>query len=206
MRNLIYFFLLAMMSTVLAQNPMSISEANALKEMVKSRALTTKTIHSDFIQYKHLDFLENDIITKGKLTFKIPNSVKWEYTEPFKYAVIFKNESLFINDEGNKSEIDIGSSKMLKQLNTLIIKSVKGDMFDETEFDITYLKNEKEYLIQFKPKDVKLSQYIVAFHISFNEEGHVEQVKMIEPTGDFTKIVFSNKTLNNPVSDAVFNN
>lgn len=205
MRNIIYFFLLSV-SIVLGQNPMSTSEANALKEMVKSRALTTKTISSDFTQYKHLDFLENDIVTKGKLTFKSPNSIKWEYTEPFKYAVIFKNESLFINDEGNKSEIDIGSSKMFKQLNTLIIKSVKGDMFDDTEFDITYLKKDSEYLIQFKPKDGKLSKYIIAFHISFNEEGDVEQVKMIEPSGDFTKIVFSNKTLNNPVSDAVFNN
>lgn len=205
MRKLVYFFLLSI-ATMQAQVPMSTSESNALKEMVKSRALTTKTISSDFTQYKHLDFLENDIVTKGKLTFKTPNSVKWEYTEPFKYAVIFKNESLFINDEGNKSEIDIGSSKMFKQLNTLIIKSVKGDMFDEAEFDITYLKKDAEFLIQFKPKDGKLSKYIIAFHISFNEEGDVEQVKMIEPSGDFTKIVFSNKTLNNPVSDAVFNN
>ena len=205
MRNLVYFFLFSVM-IIQGQTPMSTSEANALKETVKSLALTTKTIQSDFIQYKHLDFLENDIVTKGKLTFKSPKSVKWEYNEPFKYSVIFKNEFLLINDGGNKREIDIGSSKMFKQLNKLIIKSVKGDMFDDNEFDIAYFKKDKSYIVHFYPKDKKTSKYISVFHISFSKVGDVEQVKMIEPSGDFTKIIFSNKILNNPIKDAVFNN
>ncbi|MBQ0741119.1 outer membrane lipoprotein carrier protein LolA, partial [Aquimarina celericrescens] len=83
---------------------MSIAEINALKEKVKTHAIETKTISSDFTQYKHLDFLSNDIITTGKLAFKTPNMVKWEYIKPFKYSVIFKNETLYINDEGNKNK------------------------------------------------------------------------------------------------------
>jgi len=62
---------------------MNSAEADALKSVVKQQAKTTKTITSAFTQYKHMDFLSNDIITKGNLHFKAPNLVKWSYTDPF---------------------------------------------------------------------------------------------------------------------------
>ncbi|TYB78594.1 LolA family protein [Bizionia myxarmorum] len=185
---------------------MSTDEANALKNLVKQQAKTTKTITSDFVQYKHMDFLSNDIVTKGNLHFKAPNLVKWAYLEPFVYSVIFKNDQLYINDEGKKSNIDMSSSKLFKQLNGLIINSVKGDMFDAEEFTIEYFKMGGNSLVYFKPKEKKSAAFIEAFHLTFNAKGEVEIVKMIEPSGDYTKIVFSNKVLNNQISDALFNN
>ncbi len=142
MRKLVYILFFTVFATQ-AQTQMSTQEAAALKTKVKALASTTQTISSDFIQYKHLDFLDNDIETSGKLAFKAPDLVKWEYLDPFKYAVLFKDETLFINDEGNKSNVDIGSNKMFKQLNKLIISSVKGDMFDEAEFTIEYFHKDK---------------------------------------------------------------
>ena len=118
------FILILFCTTIMAQTPLNDSESKTLIKRVKDKALTTKTILSDFTQYKHLDFLTNDIITNGKLSFKAPDLVKWEYTNPYSYSVIFKNETLYINDEGNKSEVNIGSSKLFKQLNNLIIKSI----------------------------------------------------------------------------------
>ena len=205
MRNLLYAILFVSTS-VYAQTPLSTADANTLITLVKGRAITTKTILSNFTQYKHLDFLTNDIVTKGKLTFKSPDLIKWEYKDPYNYSVIFKNETLYVNDEGNKSEMDIGSSKLFKQLNNLIINSVKGNMFDDAEYDISYFKLKDQYLVHFKPKDKKFAKYISNFHITFNHEGDVDALKMIESSGDFTKIVFSNKTLNKPVDNAVFNN
>lgn len=205
MRNLAYlcFFIVVSLQ---AQTKMTLAEATALKETVKSQATTTKTITSDFVQNKHLDFLSNDIITKGSLAFKVPNMIKWEYVDPFKYSVVFKNDMLYINDEGNKSDIDLGSNKMFKQLNTLIIKSVKGDMFDENEFDIEYYNKDNNSLVYFSPKDKKFAKYIKAFHITFNKKGDVIALKMIEPSGDYTKITFTNKILNSPLDDALFTN
>ena len=111
MRNIVYLLFLTVFATQ-AQTQMNTLEAKALKAKVKTLASSTKTISSEFVQYKHLDFLDNDIETSGKLAFKAPDLVKWEYLDPFKYSVLFKNETLFINDEGNKSNVDIGSNKM----------------------------------------------------------------------------------------------
>lgn len=195
-----------MVFSLQAQTKMTVAEAEVLKDKVKNHALTIQTISSDFTQYKHLDFLDNDIVTSGKLAFKSPDLVKWEYIKPFKYSVIFKNEQLLINDEGNKSNIDIGSSNTFKQLNKLIISSVKGDMFDDTEFTIEYYKTSNTSIVYFSPKNKQFAEFIKTFHITFNTQGDVTEVKMIEPSGDFTKIVFTNKQLNKTLADAVFTN
>lgn len=203
MRNILYI-LFFIVSTVHSQQKMNTVEANALKEKVKIQAAQTETITSDFVQYKHLDFLANDIITKGNLNFKTPNMVKWSYVDPFVYSVIFKDENLYINDEGQKSDVNLSSSKLFKQLNKLIVNSVKGDMFDDKEFDISYFKTATTSDVHFVPLNNKISKYIKAFHIQFNNKGDVIEIKMIEPSDDYTKILFSNRILNKTVSDAVF--
>lgn len=203
MRKLVYLLFLMVLAGQ-AQTQMSATEASALKAKVKALAFSTETISSDFVQYKHLDFLDNDIETAGKLAFKAPDLVKWEYVNPFKYSVLFKDEKLYINDEGNKSDINIGSNKMFKQLNKLIINSVKGDMFDDAEFNIDYFNLGNNSLVHFSPKDKKFAKYIKTFHITFNEKGDVVEVKMIEPSEDYTKIVFTNKVLNQTIDETVF--
>ncbi|OMP31451.1 outer membrane lipoprotein carrier protein LolA [Mangrovimonas sp. DI 80] len=203
MRNLLYI-LFFVVGTVQAQTKMTSSEAKALKEKVKALALTTNSIVSDFTQYKHMDFLSEDIVTKGNMAFKSPDLLKWAYEEPFKYQVIFKNETLYIDDEGKKSNVDLGSNKMFKELNALIVKSVKGDMFDDQAFDISYFKVDHHDEVYFAPKDTRFSKFIKTFQITFNEQGDVVQVKMVEPSGEYTKIVFSNKVLNAPLDDKMF--
>lgn len=187
-----------------AQTKMTPVEANALKTNVKQQAEATETITSDFTQYKHLDFLSDDIESKGKLAFKAPDRVKWEYVEPFAYSIIFKNKTLYINDQGNKSNMDVGGNKIFTQLNQLITASIRGDLFDDDQFAISYFKQEGNSLVQFKPKDAQFAEFIKDFHLTFNTSGEVVEVKMIEPSDDYTLIVFSDRKTNQPLSDADF--
>ena len=183
------------------------SEVATFKQNVKTTADKTKTIISNFIQNKHLDFLSNDIETSGNMFFKAPNLIKWEYTKPYKYSVIFKSNKLLIDDDGKKSDVNISSSKLFSRLNKLIVNSVSGNMFDDNEFDISYFKTDKNYLIKFISKDKNLSKYIQAFELHFTINDYsVEQVKMIEPSGDYTKIEFKNRKHNKVISDEVFAN
>jgi outer membrane lipoprotein carrier protein len=201
---LTFSILLGITVNTYAQQTLSKQESQTLKENVVKKSETTSSIISSFKQYKHLDFLSKDIVSSGKLTFKAPNTIKWEYKTPFKYSVIFKDDQLLINDNGDKSEIDLSANKAFKQLNNLIIKSVKGDMFDESQFDISYAKD-KNYVVKFNPKDKDLKSFISSFEITFDKNSFdVLSVKMLENSEDYTLIKFIDQKLNNPVSDAVF--
>lgn len=201
---LLSFFIV---NIALAQVPLTDSEIQNLKEKVIATANNTHTISSDFVQKKHLSFLTNDIETIGKLHFKAPDWIRWEYTDPYAYSVVFKNEKLHINDEGNKNEIDLAANKMFQSMNKLMANSIKGDLFDTTAFEIAYFRDNKNYLVQFVPKDENLKPYIHAFELTFNQkDGNVLSVKMIEPSEDYTHIIFKNRQINTAVADAIFDN
>lgn len=209
MRNfyfLIYFLFVG--SLLMAQETsMNPTEVSAFKQKVIDASQSTKTITSDFDQFKHLDFLANDVKTSGKMVFKAPNQVKWAYTKPYQYNVVFTEDQLLINDGGTKSKVDIGNSKLFKKLNELIVNSVKGNMFSDADFDVTFLKSAKYNKAVFIPKDKKIAEYIASFELLFNrDDAQVYEVKMIEPSKDFTQIIFSNRILNSGIDDSVFSN
>ena len=209
MRNLLFLVvLIAHTSLLLAQeSKMNNTEIAEFKAKINETSKATTTIQSNFTQYKHLDFLSNDITTQGKMAFKVPNMVKWEYTEPFKYSIIFKDDKLIINDSGTKSNMDLGNSALFRKLNQLIVNSVKGNLFQDSDFTMSYFKSQNYYKVIFIPKDEKIKSYIASFILFFDKEkADVLEVKMVEPTNDFTRIVFTDRLINKPLDNEVFSN
>ena len=208
MHKFIFTFILLITSFSQAQDvEMSASEISIFKNQIREISKSTTTIKTDFVQFKHLDFLTSDIETSGNMAFKTPNLVKWEYTYPYEYSVIFKNDHLLINDGCTKSDIKMGSSRLFKKLNELIINSVTGDMFDDEEFEVSYFKANDYNKVIFKTKDKKLAKLIDIFKLHFSkEDGAVLEVKMVEPSKDYTRIVFSNRVVNSEINDEVFTN
>ncbi len=209
MRNLLFLVvLIAHTSLLLAQeSKMNNTEIAEFKAKINETSKATTTIQSNFTQYKHLDFLSNNITTQGKMAFKVPNMVKWEYTEPFKYSIIFKDDKLIINDSGTKSNMDLGNSALFKKINQLIVNSVKGNLFQDSDFTMSYFKSSKYYKVIFIPKDEKIKSYIASFILFFDkQQADVMEVKMVEPTNDYTRIVFSDRLINKPLDNEVFTN
>lgn len=186
---------------------MSAAEATAFKNSVNATAKNTKTLTADFVQYKHMDFLSKDMETSGKMSFKGPNKLLWQYTKPYQYSIVFKDNKIAINDAGKKKNMNAGGSKMFGKLAKLIVGSVNGNMFDDKEFTISYFKSKDHNITKLVPKDKAIKKYIKQMELYFDKKSNmVSEVKMIEPSNDYTRIVFKNKAVNTPVPDSVFNN
>ena len=200
----IIVFLFFINSFFAQETRMNAAEVAKFKNTVEKEAKLIKSIKTDFIQYKHLDFLSNDIETSGKMTFKAPNLLNWQYTKPYEYSIVFKNNKVYINDQGKKSTVD---GKMFEKINKLIVGSVSGNMFDDNEFTISYFKTKDFYITKLVPKTVTIKKYIKEVELYFPvNDPTVAQVKLIEPSNDYTKIVFKNKVINAKVDDSAFNN
>ncbi len=201
-------FLFFMTETFFAQEQkMSSSEIANFKVMIEKESKTIKTIKTDFVQYKHMDFLSKDIETSGKMSFKTPNLLNWQYTKPYTYSIVFKNNKIYINDQGKRNVIDAGSSKMFEKINKMIVGSISGTMFDDKEFTISYFKTKDFYITKLIPKTKDIQKYINQIELYFLlNDVTVSQVKLNEPSGDYTKIFFKNKALNAKIDDSVFIN
>ncbi|MFD2561935.1 outer membrane lipoprotein carrier protein LolA [Aquimarina rubra] len=205
-RSFIYISCFFCFSILHAQEvELSASEINSFKAGVSASAQKSKTIVNTFVQLKHIDFLSNDIESSGDLYFKSPDIIKWSYTKPYEYSVIFKDKKLFINDAGKKSDINLASNKVFKKLNDLIAKSVSGDMLDDTQFSMSFFKNNNQYIAKLSPKDQTLKDMFKEIILSFESKDYlVSSVKLIEPSDDYTLINFQNTSINKPIPDAVF--
>ena len=152
-KKLALFLLFLVSPTIFAQEQrMSAAEIKIFKQTIVNETTIIKSIKTDFIQFKHLDFLSKDIETSGKMVFKSPNLLNWQYTKPYQYSIVFKSNKVFINDQGSKSKLDAGSSKLFEKINKMIVGSISGNMFDDKEFAISYFKNKDFFITKLVPK------------------------------------------------------
>jgi len=189
------------------EKELSLKESESLKLKIVQKSKSTFSITSDFKQLKHMDFLTNDIVSSGELIYKSPSNIKWEYKMPFAYSAIFKENKLFINDDGEKSNLNLNKSKAFRSLNDLIIKSVRGDLFDDEAFSMRYFESKDGYVVKFSPKDKVMKSFIREMIITFDRHNfQVLELKMMESESDYTLLRFLNQELNAEVSDSVFIN
>lgn len=209
MKNLIWKFslliiLLFVGNLVLAQ--LSATEIKSLKQNIDNTAKGLTSLESEFTQTKHLDFMENDVKSSGKLYFKSKNKIRWEYSSPFHYYVIFNHEKMFVNDNGKKKETELSKSKLLKDLNKIMLGTVNGSgVLDETKFKISYSKSGADYIAKMIPTDATYKKYIKQIDLTFDGKTYLlKKIKTTEPSLDYTLIEFKNQKKNASISDEKF--
>ena len=207
MKTKIFLLFMFFTLTVFAQeSKMSSAEIEKFKKDIIADSKKIETLTADFTQYKVMSFLDKPIISKGKLYLQNPKAMRWNYTQPMDYNVIFNHNKIYINDEGKKSSVDLQGNKKFEKLNQLIVGSVSGNLFNTKDFDISYAKTDKARIAKLQPKLKDIKKYIKEIQLTFYAgQSTVTEVKMIEPSNDYTKILFTNKSLNKSINASVFN-
>ena len=85
-----------------------------------------------------------------------------------------------------------------------MVGTITGDMFNDKAFTISYTKTDKNTLVKLLPNDKKLLKYIGEIELYFGADYIVERVKLIQPSKDYTEILFSNKKLNTNIDETNF--
>jgi len=166
-----------------------------------------KSIESKFVQEKHLSFLSENIISKGEFYFNSPNQLRWEYSEPFNYIIVFNDKNIFIKDEEKVSTFDTESNKMFSEINNMMIGTIQGNLFNDSErFDVKYYENTNQYLLELDPKLPEMKSMLKTINIYIDKSDiSVAKIKMIESSDDYTSIDFTNRKLNQPIDNSKFN-
>lgn len=178
------------------QEEMSSEEISVFKEYIHNESKSITSVRTDFTQKKKMDFLEHDIVSKGQMLLNDQGFLKWQYTEPNVYSIVFKNNQIYINDNGNKSTANV-DQRLFKKINTLISGSIKGNVFNDEEFTYNFFKNESEIIVKMLTKDKIMKKYIQNIELTFpKNKALVSDVKLIEPSGNYTLISFNNRKIN----------
>lgn len=193
---------------VLSQNAqLSNEEVKTFKKEVAKHAEGLQTLSSEFTQTKYMQLMEDEAVSEGKLYYKNPDVLKWEYSEPYIYKILFKDGQLHLDDNGKKSVTSLKSNKLFGKLVSLISGSVNGKLLDDPEnFEVTYTRSGKYIEAVITPIDPSIKDMFSEIILLFNGEYLVDSVKLMEDTGDYTQIKFRNISINKEIEEKVFQN
>ena len=175
--------------------------AAKLADMAKS----TMTIQSEFVQTKHMDFLTEDLVTKGRFLFKKENKIRWEYTEPYQYVIVMNEGKILIVDGEKENKFDIKSRIIFNRINEMMLNTIQGKVLNNDDFESKFFQSDKHFIVKMKPITKKMQKYVEGIEIYFGKSDyHVSMIEINELSGDFTKISFINRVSNVTIADEKF--
>ena len=165
-----------------------------------------KTLRCDFVQRKTISILSDEMVSDGRMYFKQPDKLRWEYTKPYQYQFVLNGDKVMINSGTTKNVIDVSSSKIFREISRIIVSGINGSgIFDRTKFDARFLVGAKNDMVALTPKQKEIKQMFNEIHISFDRADYsVDSVEIVELNGDKTLIEMRNKQINKELDDEIF--
>jgi len=195
--------MILLMSTASAQTMKKATPEQSKKmvETINKATAAVKSIQCDFTQVRQSAMLKEKMTSKGKMSFSGRN-LKWEYTEPNKFALTVKEENgqqqVYIQQEGKTKKADGQSGQLFKGIAQIVMGSVTGTaLSDNGDFSVEMYSQGDIWVAKLTPKQAKLRKMFTSIHLYFNEKHNaVTKVEMKEANGDGTVITFVNVKLN----------
>lgn len=199
---------LILFSITLFAQPKGFKKVTNTKTIVaklNTASKNTKTIDSDFKQYKHMDILKDDIVSTGHFSFQANDKVRWEYSLPYKYIIIMNGSSMWINDGKKTKKYDTNSNKMFKEINDLMVGMLQGKILESNKFELEFFQSKNEVLAKLTPKSGNMKEFLSTMNLYFDKKDYnISKIIMDETSGDYTKIVFTDKIINKELPKSIF--
>lgn len=206
--KLLIFFLVVLStynSIAQKQGDIPVTDPAKLIEQVNIFSQKTNSITSDFTQVKDMSFMEEKVNSSGRFYFEKEKKLRWEYTEPFSYAIILNGGRIRIIDEGKAKDFDAGANRMFLEISNVMTGMVNGTLLTSDQFSATWYEAPGYYLARLVPAGTELKDYLECIELKLNKtDFSVEELKMFEKSGDFTHIIFGNKKQNEAIPADIF--
>jgi outer membrane lipoprotein-sorting protein len=206
MPKYILFFIL--FPGILMAQTKSIDQAGIelLKERIRTVTARTSSISSEFIQVKEMAMLNEKITSKGRFYFKREKKLRWEYTSPYSYIIVFTNDMITVKSDDQVSRFNLQSNKVFREINRIILGSIQGTLLmDDLNFKASYNESKDNYIVRLQPLAQQIRESLAGIVIWFNRADlTVNRLELLEPGGDVTAIRFVNQSINQPVGDEKF--
>jgi outer membrane lipoprotein-sorting protein len=163
-----------------------------------------QSVRADFIQEKHLPILARPLVSKGRLLFQAPQSLRWEYQEPIR--------SILTMHAGKTRRFVAGSSGWIEErgpgleVMQVVLQEITYWMagrFDENPSFEAHL--EPGGRIVLTPRQEAFGALIERIVLNLGPlPGTMQSVEIHESQEAFTRLTFSHMQLNQPIDEKEF--
>lgn len=170
---------------------LSAEQAAVAAEEINRAAAEAKSISCNFVQEKRMKMMKKSLISRGSMLYKAPSMLRWEYTEPYSYLFIIKDNIVSTLFKGKVSRIDAGRNKIFGEIVKIMLGSVTGSCINGSGGFQTRLFTDVngDVVALMKPLKSEMKQVFRELLITFDSRNKVPmRVEMHEESGDTTII------------------
>lgn len=171
---------------------------------LKAGAGKLSTVQAQFVQQKHMKILARPLVSKGIMYFRAPASLRWEYREPVTSILLLHqgNTRRYVEKDGQLVE-DASAHLQSMQMVVQQISAWMSGRFDENPaFAATLAAGRKIVLV---PRDKSFARLIKRIEILLADQpGVIQSVMIYESRDSYTRLLFENAVLNQPLDDLIF--
>jgi outer membrane lipoprotein-sorting protein len=166
-----------------------------------------KTMKCDFAQTKELSFMNDKVVSEGKMLYKQSNKIRWEYVKPYKYVFSMDGQNVNISYDDKQNTIPVKSSKIFSEISNIMIGGVNGSVLaNSKDFTAKFMVGANDYKIILTPLKKEIKDMFSNVLLLINKtNSRINVIEMTEKSGDKTTINLRNIQINTPVSDEIFN-
>lgn len=207
MKNLFItsFLLIASLFSAHAQMK-EVSNLEPFNKRLMSEAQRLESIESDFVQEKYLDIFDEKILSKGKFYYKKENRICMEYSEPMSYLIVINGNKLKIVSDGKTSITNLGSNKMMNQVQDMLTACMVGDLSKLSDnYKLSYYEDDRYYRVEIQPVERSVRAYIAQIEIHLDKRDmSVYKLRLNETESNYTEYTFRNKKTNGLIDEKIF--
>ncbi len=191
-------------------------DASAVVRLVQSFYDQTETLQADFKQTRYTRLYDRYDRAKGKVVFKKPGKMRWDYDQPNGQVFVTQGDKLLIYqppEEGEKGGQLIERALSEDQLPAAFsFLTGGGDL--ERDFDVRLLEHDHEkfrdgYVLQLIPRKPSPSYEQLVFYVRTIKSGDksagiVQRVLIIDSAGNRNRFDFAKIKFNRDIPDKRF--
>lgn len=173
-------------------------------EQIKKTAKDINSVQAEFIQKKHMEILSRPLVSKGKLYFQAPQSLRWEYTSPVHSILLMHGGTVtrYIKKDGAVTKDSSARLQSMQIVLQEIIMWMKGN-FDANPGFTPQLKPGR--IIVLIPKEKSMEEIIQRIELKLSKEpGVIQSVMIYESKKSYTVIDFGRVIMNARLPDSFF--
>ena len=169
-------------------------------EEVRERQKGITGLSASVVQRKRDPLLKNEAVSRGKLSFRKPASLRWEVESPERRIVVMDGRTVTTyypkrkEAERRDTQDDFASSAALGFFESGIYASLPEL---ERRFQVDLFRSDDEVVLRLIPRSKMLSRVIASIRIHQDPaEGRPRRIVVEGARGDRTETTFSGVTLN----------
>lgn len=186
--------------------PLSATQQKEVIAKINKATSRLKSMSCSFTQTKHLSMLSDKMVSEGKMNYKQPNKLRWEYTSPYQYLFIFNGTKVYVGNKSRKDVIDTNSNKLFKEVARIMMSTVTGTaLSNAADFSVTVEDGKTLWNVTLIPKKKEMKKMFTRIVLSFSKSDlMISEINLHEKNNDRTNIRLRNIKTNIPINENLF--